>query len=197
MIYQHWRDYVETKKDYVRLLTKKVNNAWNVSLENANKQAIEQGIEMKKMTLVERQNIKNEFVKRYFSLRNIIYSENLDEYRLIRSIFPSSVYTLVHIDFRQIRQQMISDSKEYFWQGRFRYQSAFDRETLNYIKDIFGATNNLIQFDIVTRASLYSLIGIRRPRLFLNFNQEYLEYHLEISIITFMKQRSILPDFKN
>lgn len=106
-----------------------------------------------------------------------MFSQDLDEYRVCMSLFPSARFGLKGVDFDKLNTELETNSDKHLWKGIFRYEKVGEEDMLEQMKEELKLGNNMRNYDIGLGTSLYTLLGIRRPRLFLPIDEENLRYH--------------------
>ena len=188
VICYNWKNYLNAKNAFGDDLRKKFTDNFKESLDIVYRQAKILKIPYKSMNLVDKLNLKIKFITRYYSVRRIVFSQDLDEYRLCKKLYPSSNYTLKDIDFDFLRQELKTNSKEYLWKGSFRYMKSDEVKMIEEMKLELKLGNNLKNYDVGEGSTLYSMLGVKRPRLYLPINEENLRFHQQSMILAFLKE---------
>lgn len=117
----------------------------------------------------------------------MVYYQDLDEYRICKKIFPGSTDSISGINYGELKYEIANFSKKYLRNGTFMYAKVSEFQMMNETMDLLKLGQNLRKYDLGEGSMIYTIAGVRRPKLYLKMKVDKVELHLKNFIFEFMR----------
>ena len=93
----------------------------------------------------------------------MVYSQDLDEYRICRIAFPGSTDSIAGINYGELKYEIAHYSKKYLREGTFRHASDSEFQMLHETMDLLKLGQNIRKYDLGQGSMVYTIAGVRKP----------------------------------